>query len=60
MVRRQDGVDGLLVPIEDHQAFLAACDLAHQDEKDLAEKLVEGSESDAEGTGLSAATVVDA
>ncbi|MEZ0219561.1 MAG: glycosyltransferase [Tardiphaga sp.] len=54
----QDGVDGLLVPIEDHQAFADAISRI-RDEKGLAEKLVEGSERTLENR-FSRGAVVDA
>jgi glycosyltransferase involved in cell wall biosynthesis len=54
----QDGVDGLLVPIDDHQAFADAISRI-RDEKGLAEKLVEGSERTLENR-FSRDAVVDA
>ena len=54
----QDGVDGLLVPIDDHQAFADAISRI-RDEKGLAEKLIEGSERTLESR-FSRDAVVDA
>jgi glycosyltransferase involved in cell wall biosynthesis len=54
----QDGVDGLLVPIGDHQAFADAISRV-RNEKDLAKTLVEGSERTLESR-FSRDAVVDA